>query len=64
MDSQLCEHLICIGQHVDEMRDRRTLIARDVRDARLEQGLGDGEDAFAVEFFAFAKPQLADFLAK
>ena len=30
------------------MRDRRTLIAADIRHARLQQGFGDGQDSLAV----------------
>ena len=29
-DAEILEHVVCVGEHIDEMRDRRTLIARDV----------------------------------
>src|SRR5438552_17451619 len=44
------------------MGDRRALIARDVRHARLQQRLGDGQDRLAVEFLAGAERELLDLL--
>ena len=59
--AKLCHQLFGIGQHVHEVRDRRALIAADIADPRLQQCLGDGENAFTRERFAFAKPQMRDF---
>ena len=46
------------------MGDRGTLIAADIAHARLQQRLGDGEDALAAEGLAGAKPQRFDFFAE
>ena len=56
--------LLRLHQHVEQMADRRTLVAADVGDARLQQRLGHGQDALAVEFLAVAQPQALDLLAK
>ena len=40
--------------HVEQVRDRRALVAADVGHARLQQRLGDREDALAVEGLAGA----------
>jgi phage protein U len=42
-------------QHVEQMRHRRALIAADIGHAGLQQRLGDGEDALAVEGLAVAE---------
>jgi len=49
MHAVLVHDLLRFGEHVDQMRHRRALIAADIRDARLERRLGDGEDALAFE---------------
>ena len=49
VDAELVEDVLGVGQHVDQVRDRRALIAADIADAGLQQRLGDGEDAFAME---------------
>ena len=46
------------------MRDGRTLVAADVRDAGLQQALGDSKDAFAVELLALANAQGLDLVGK
>jgi hypothetical protein len=46
------------------MRDRRALAAADIGAARLQQCLGDGEDAFAAEDVAVAEPEILDFASK
>ena len=42
----------------------RALIAAHVADARLQQRLGDGQDALAAKLLAGAEPQMLDFLCK
>ena len=64
MDTELAHHVLGIDQHVDQMRHRRALIAADIAHARLQQRLGDGDDAFAVKGLAVAEPQELDFLAE
>jgi hypothetical protein len=46
------------------MRDRRALITADIGDARLEQRLGNGENAFAAKDLSLAKLQVFDFPCK
>ena len=54
MDAELGHDVLRIDQHVEQMRDRRALIAADIGHARLQQRLGDGQDAFAAEGLAVA----------
>jgi hypothetical protein len=57
MNPELIENDFCVGQNVHEVRDGRTLIAAHVGHARLQQRLGDGENALTVKFLAFAQAQ-------
>ncbi len=59
-DAELAQHVVRIGEHVDQMRDRRALIAGHVGHAGLQQRLGNGENSLAAEFFPGAEPQLCD----
>ena len=61
-DAVLGKDVLGVGEHVHQVRDRRALVAGDVRHARLEQRLGDGQDALAAEHLARAQAQLLDFL--
>src|SRR5262249_166919 len=38
-----------LHHHVEQMRDRRALVAADVAHARLQQRLGDGQNSLAAE---------------
>ena len=49
------EQVFGLDHDVEQMRDRRALIAADIRHAGLQQRLGDGEDAFAAEGLAVAE---------
>ena len=60
MHAELVHHVLGVGQHVHQMRDRRALIAADIRDAGLKQGLRDRENAFAAKDFALAKLEILD----
>ena len=62
MHAELGHDVLGVDQHVEQMRDRRALIAADVGDARLQQRLGDREDAFAAEGLAVAQPERLHFL--
>ena len=64
MHAELVEHILGVGEHVHQMRDRRALITADVRDAGLQQRLGDGENALAAKFFAFAEFEILHFACK
>ncbi len=59
-DAEIAQHIVGIGEHIDQVRDRRALIAGDVGHAGLEQRLGDGENALAAEFLPGAEPELRD----
>ena len=50
----------CLNHHVQQVRHRRALVAADVGDARLQQRLGDREDALAMEDLARAELQRFD----
>ena len=61
MHAELVEHVLGVGEHVHQMRDRRALIAADIGDAGLQQRLGDRENALAAEVLAVAELQVLDF---
>ncbi len=61
MDAEIAHHVLGVGEHVHEMRDRRALIAGDVGHAGLKQGLGDRENALAAKDFAGSKSQVLNF---
>ncbi len=64
MDAELVEHVLGVGEHIHEMRDRRPLVAADIRHARLQQRLGDGENSLAAEFVTVAQLEILHFACK
>jgi hypothetical protein len=64
MHAELVEQVLRFDQHVDQMRDRRTLIAADIGHARLQDRLGNREDALAAEHLAIAQAQRTHFLGE
>jgi hypothetical protein len=60
MDAHLVHQLLGVDQDVDEVRDGRALVAADISDAGLQQRLGDGQDALAMEHLAVAQAQQLD----
>ncbi len=60
--AQFGEDVVGVGQDIHKVGDRRTLVAGYVRHARLQQGLGHGQDPLAVEHLALAQAQLLHFL--
>ncbi len=64
MHAEIVEHVLGVGQHIHQMRDRRALIAADIGDAGLQQRLGDGENSLAAEFLALAEFEVLDFTRK
>ena len=64
MHAQVCEYVLGLQQHIEQVADRRALVAADVADARLQQRLGDGQNALAAKLGARAKLQIADFLSE
>ena len=61
---RLQERLVGVSQHVDEMRDGRSRVAAHVAHAGLQQRLGDGEDALAVQDLSGAIAELLDVLGE
>ena len=49
VDPEFVEQAASLHEDVEQVRDRRSLIAPDIGHAGLEQPLGDGENAFAME---------------
>ena len=64
MDAELVEHVLGVGQHVHQVRNRRALVAADIGDAGLQQRLGDGENSLAAEFLAVAEFEILHFARK
>ena len=64
MKPKLLKDVVGIGQDVHQVRNRRALVAGDIRHARLQQGFGDGENAFPTKFIALAKAKFLDFIGK
>jgi hypothetical protein len=58
MHAEVLHHLLGVGKHVHQMRDRRALVAADIGDAGLQQRLGDCKNALAAKDFAGAKFQI------
>ncbi len=61
VDAEFFEDVVGVGEDVHQVRDGRALIAGDVGNAGLQQRLGDGENAFAAKFLAFAEVKFLDF---
>ncbi len=59
--AEIGQQIFGIHHDVEQVRDRRALIAADIADARLQQRLGDGEDALAAKRLAGAEPQRIHF---
>jgi len=57
MHAEIGEQILGVDHDVEQMRDRRPLVAADMADARLEQRFRDREDALAQKCLAGAKPE-------
>ncbi len=55
MHAEIADDVLGVDQHVEQVRHRRALVAADIAHARLQQRLGDREDAFAMEGLAVAE---------
>ncbi len=64
MNAKLVEHVLRVREHIHQVRDRRALIAADVRDAGLKKGLGDREDALPAEYISRAELEVLDFASE
>ena len=62
MHAEIGEQVLGLDHHVEQMRHRRALIAADIAHARLQQRLGDRENAFAAKGLAGAEPERLHFL--
>ena len=60
MHAEIGEQILGLDHDVEQMRDRRALIAADIAHARLQQRLGDRQDAFAPEGLALAELERCD----
>ena len=63
-DAVLNQDVLRVGKNVHQVRDRRALVTRNIRDSGFEQRLGDGEDALAAKHFALPQAQLLDFFGE
>ena len=59
--AEIGQQILGIDHDVEQMRHRRALVAADIAHARLQQRLGDREDAFAAKRLAGAQPQRIHF---
>src|SRR5207302_11022170 len=64
MDAEVVEVVARLHHDIEQVRYRRPLVAADIRDAGLEQSLGYGENALAVEGFAVTEPQRLDLFSE
>ena len=62
MHAEVGEQVLGLDHHVEQVRDRRALVAADIAHAGLQQRLGDREDALAAEDLAVAQLQRLHFL--
>ena len=64
MDAKLGQDILGLHQHIEQMADRRALIAAHIGHARLQQRLGDGQNPLSMKGIAFAQFQALDFLVE
>jgi hypothetical protein len=62
MDTELAHDVVGVVQHVHHVRHGRALVAADIGNAGLQERLGHGEDAFAVEGLSRTELEQLDFL--
>ena len=64
MHTQLVHVVLGLHHHVKQVRDRRALVAAHIRHARLQQALGNSQNALAMERVTRAFAQGLDFLGE
>ena len=64
MHTQLVHVRLGLHHDVEQVRDRCALVAAHITHARLQQALGDGQNAFAMKDLARAHAQGLDFFVK
>ena len=52
MYAKLADQLAGLHHHIQQMGHRRALITADIRHTRLQQGLGNGQNALTMKFLA------------
>ena len=64
MHAQFAKDALRVRQHIHQMRNRRTLVARHVADPALQQCLGDRQNTLATKLLAGAEAEVLDFAGK
>ena len=64
MDAEFAQQVFGLQQDIEQVADRRALVAADVGHARLQQRLGDREYALAAKLLAVPEPQAGDLFAE
>ena len=64
VDAEFAQQILGLQQDIEQVADRRALIAADIGHTRLQQRLGDREDALAAKLLAVAQPQTGDLFAE
>ena len=64
MHTQLVHIGFGLHHHIEQVRDRRALVATHIAHTRLQQSFGDGQNALAVKDLARAHAQGLDFFVK
>ena len=64
MNAKFIENGLGVGEHIHEVRNRRSLVAADIGDPRLQQRLGNGENALTMKFVSLTQAQRLNFLGK
>ena len=64
MHTQGIEIRARLHHHIEQMRNGRALVAAHISHPRLQQRLGDGQDAFAMENLTIAQLQGFDLFVK
>ena len=49
VNTELFQNVARVRQNIHQMRDRRALIAGDIRHSRLQESLGDGQNSLTAE---------------
>jgi hypothetical protein len=59
--TEILQDLLCVREHIHQVRDRRALVTADIGDAGLQQRLGNRQDTLACKRIARAQPEFFDF---
>ena len=64
MHAEFAQNFLGVGEHVDQVRDRRAWIAAHIAHAAFEQGFRNRQDSLAAEFLPRADAQVLNFLGE